>query len=79
MSEQATLCLSNLRAVLEEAGSSMQKVVKMTVFLVDMADFAEVNKGYERAFEGHKPARSCVAVHQLPKGVRVEMECVALP
>lgn len=54
-------------------------MVKVTVFLVDMADFDEVNKAYEEAFEGWRPARSCVAVAGLPKGVRVEMECVALP
>ena len=51
----------------------------MTVFLTDMGDFEEVNEEYEKHFGGTKPARSCVAVKELPKGVRVEMECVALP
>lgn len=51
----------------------------MTVFLTDMADFGEVNEEYEKHFGERRPARSCVAVRELPKGVRVEMECVALP
>ena len=51
----------------------------MTVFLTDMGDFKEVNEEYEKHFGETKPARSCVAVKELPKGVRVEMECVALP
>lgn len=51
----------------------------MTVFLTDMKNFAEMNAEYEKHFGGTKPARSCVAVAQLPKGVEVEMECVALP
>lgn len=50
----------------------------MNVFLTDMGDFAEMNSEYERHF-AHKPARSCVAVRELPKGVPVEIECVALP
>lgn len=51
----------------------------MTVFLTDMGDFKEVNEEYEKHFGETKPARSCVAVRELPKGVGVEMECVALP
>ena len=51
----------------------------MTVFLTDMGDFKEVNEEYERHFGKTKPARSCVAVKELPKGVKIEMECVALP
>lgn len=74
---QAEQVCKNLTAVLEAGGSSLDKVVKVTVFLVDLKDFAEVNAVYERYF-AHKPARSCVAVAGLPKGVPVEMECVAL-
>jgi 2-iminobutanoate/2-iminopropanoate deaminase len=55
----------------------MGKVVKVNVFLDDMANFAEMNETYETYF-AHRPSRSCVAVKQLPKGVPVEIECVAL-
>lgn len=79
MAEKATLCITNMRTILEAAGSGLEKVVKVTVFLVDMGDFEEVNGAYERAFGGWRPARSCVAVRELPRGVRVEMECVAVP
>jgi len=54
-------------------------VVKMTVFLTDMDNFAEMNAEYEKHFGEVRPARSCVAVRALPKGVLIEMECVALP
>ncbi|KAI4813483.1 YjgF-like protein [Aureobasidium sp. EXF-8845] len=66
-----------MKAILEEAGSSMSKVIKTTVFLTDMKDFAEMNGMYEQYFS-HKPARSCVAVKELPKGVPVEIEAIAL-
>jgi len=72
-----TLCIQNLSAVLLAAGSSIEKVVKVNVFLISMDYFAEMNAVYETFFK-HKPARSCVAVYQLPKGVPVEIECVAL-
>jgi 2-iminobutanoate/2-iminopropanoate deaminase len=72
------LCIQNLSAVLSAAGSSLDKVVKVNVFLTTMDNFAEMNAAYEKLFV-HKPARSCVAVYQLPKGVPVEIECVALP
>jgi len=71
------LCIKNLIAVLEAAGSSLGRVVKTTVFLTTMDNFAAMNAVYEKYFT-HKPARSCVAVHQLPKGMLVEIECVAL-
>ena len=77
--EKTRLCLKNLEAILKESGSELSKVVKVVVFLTDMKNFAEVNAEYESWFTKHKPARSCVAVHQLPKGVEVEIECVALP
>ncbi|CZR55491.1 probable BRT1 protein, down-regulated by mating factor B [Phialocephala subalpina] len=71
------LCINNLSAVLKAAGSGIEKVVKVNVFLTSMDNFAEMNATYEKFFT-HKPARSCVAVYQLPKGVPVEIECIAL-
>ncbi len=75
--EQTTRVMANLRAVLESAGTSLGRVVKSTVFLLDMADFSEMNEVYAAAFGEHKPARSTVAVSGLPRGVRVEIEVVA--
>ena len=75
---QAARVLANLRAVLEAAGSSMDRVLKTTVFLVSMDDFGAMNAEYARAFGDHKPARSTVAVARLPRDARVEIECVAL-
>src|SRR6266536_117236 len=77
ITQMTELCINNLSAVLKEAGSSLQKVVKVNVFLTSMDNFAEMNATYERFFT-HKPARSCLAVYQLPKGVPVEIECIAL-
>jgi 2-iminobutanoate/2-iminopropanoate deaminase len=77
ISEQTTRALENLRAILAEAGTSMVQVVKTTVFLVDMADFAAMNEVYGRAFGTHRPARSTVAVAALPRGARVEIEAIA--
>ncbi|MCJ1449730.1 hypothetical protein MMC28_000058 [Mycoblastus sanguinarius] len=76
---KASLCIANLKAILAAAGSDLSKVVKVTIFLTDMADFVAMNKEYENHFGERRPARSCVAVRELPKGVQVEMECVALP
>ncbi len=70
--------LDNLRAVLEAAGSDLAHVVKTTVFLVDMNDFATMNEIYATYFTDAPPARSTVAVHQLPRGARFEIECIAL-
>jgi 2-iminobutanoate/2-iminopropanoate deaminase len=78
VAEKTALCFKNLKAVLIAAGSSIEKIVKVNIFLVDMADFAEMNKEYEK-WMVHKPARSCVAVKQLPKGADVEIEAIALP
>lgn len=75
--EQTERVLANLKAVLQGAGSDLSKVVKTTVFLVDMADFTAMNDAYAQAFGEHKPARSTVAVSALPRGVRVEIEVVA--
>ncbi|KAK6531171.1 hypothetical protein TWF281_007996 [Arthrobotrys megalospora] len=77
ISVRAKKALENLSAVLEAAGSNMNQVLKVVVFLVDMKDFAEVNSVYEDFFGDVKPARSCIAVHQLPLGTDVEIECIA--
>ncbi|MBY6274474.1 MAG: reactive intermediate/imine deaminase, partial [Bacillaceae bacterium] len=68
----------NLKAVLEAAGASLDTVVKTTVFLKNMDDFAAMNEVYSQYFPNHKPARSCVEVARLPKDVLVEIEVVAL-
>jgi 2-iminobutanoate/2-iminopropanoate deaminase len=75
--EQTERVLTNLQAVLKASGSDFSKVVKTTVFLVDMADFTAMNEVYAAAFGSHKPARSTVAVAALPRGVRVEIDVVA--
>lgn len=74
MTKQSIL---NAKAILEAAGSSLSKVVKTTVFLADMADFAAMNEVYAQYFTEPFPARSAVAVKTLPKGALVEIECVA--
>ena len=76
ITEQTERVIKNLEAVLEAAGSSFAKVVKTTCFLADMNDFAAFNEVYAKYFTG-KPARSTVAVKQLPKSVLVEIEAVA--
>ena len=76
--EQVKTVLSNLQAVLEEAGSSMGQVAKTTIFLTDMGDFAAVNEVYAQAFGDHRPARATVEVSRLPKDVLVEIDCIAL-
>jgi 2-iminobutanoate/2-iminopropanoate deaminase len=67
----------NLKAVLEAAGSKIENVVKTTIFLSDINDFTAVNEIYGEYFS-HKPARSTVAVKELPKGAKVEIECIAV-
>ena len=74
---QAVRALDNLAAVLAAAGSSMKDVLKTTVYLADMADFARVNEIYARYFEEPYPARSAVQVGALPKGALVEIEAIA--
>jgi 2-iminobutanoate/2-iminopropanoate deaminase len=76
--EQTRQALRNVRAVLEAAGSSLDRVVKATVFLTQMADFAAMNAVYGEAFTSEPPARSTVAVADLPRGARVEIEVIAL-
>ncbi len=75
---QTEQVLTNLRHVLEAAGSGLDRVVKTTIYLADMDDFATVNELYEGAFGDHKPARSTVAVKTLPKNALVEIDAVAL-
>lgn len=69
--------LTNMQAILKEAGLTLDNVLKTTVFLADMADFAEMNEVYAEFFSAPFPARSAVAVKTLPKGARVEVECIA--
>jgi len=75
---QTERVLENLKGVVEAAGSSMLRVVKTTVFLADMNDFAAMNEVYSRHFATHKPARSTVEVSRLPRDVRVEIDLIAL-
>lgn len=74
---QTEQVMKNLGAVLREAGYGYADVVKTTIFLIDMNDFAAVNAVYGRTFDAVKPARSTVAVAGLPRGARVEIDCIA--
>lgn len=74
---QAEQVFDNLEAVLAVAGASLAQVVKATVFVQDLGDFARLNEIYERRFAGHKPARSTVQVAGLPRGALVEIEVIA--
>lgn len=75
---QSTQVLNNLKAILESAGSSLQKVIKTSVFLSDMEHFNALNAVYAEFFGSHKPARSTIAVKTLPKNALVEIECIAV-
>ena len=75
---QTRRALENLSGVLNAAGSSLAQVIKTTVFLVSMGDFTAMNEVYAEFFPGDPPARSTIAVAELPKGARVEIEAVAL-
>lgn len=77
VAEQADLAIRNLEAVLQAGGSSLDNVLKTTVFLVSMDDFARANEVYKKYFKEPFPARSCVAVKELPKGAKYEIEAVA--
>lgn len=74
---QTAQSLKNLDSILAEAGSDYSKVIKTTVFLADMADFAAMNEVYSSFFNAPFPARSAIAVKELPKGALVEIECIA--
>jgi 2-iminobutanoate/2-iminopropanoate deaminase len=78
IAEQTHRVLQNIRAILRAGGTDIANVVKTTVFLVDMADFALMNEVYAEFFGDHRPARSTVAVASLPRGARVEIEAIAV-
>jgi len=77
VTDQARCSLNNMSAILAAAGADYRNIVKTTVFLTDMGDFGAVNEIYGAFFQGVNPARSCVAVDALPKGAKVEIECIA--
>ncbi|ANU14679.1 Endoribonuclease L-PSP [Planococcus halocryophilus Or1] len=77
IADQTHQVFSNLKAVLAEAGSTLNDVIKTTVFIKDMNDFAALNEIYASYFGNHKPARSTVEVARLPKDVKVEIEVIA--
>ncbi|MBF0274300.1 MAG: RidA family protein [Nitrospinae bacterium] len=70
-------CILNLKAVLTEAGSSLEKALKVTIFVTDMRDFKRINEVYGKFFETSKPARACVEVSSLPAGAIIEMDAIA--
>ncbi|MGK5091821.1 RidA family protein [Deltaproteobacteria bacterium TL4] len=76
-SSQCRLVLDNLSAILKAGGSSLDAVLKVSIFLTDMSRFSEFNQIYNEYFEAFKPARSCVEVSALPKGVAIEIEAIA--
>lgn len=76
--EQAEKIMDNIKAVLIASGLQWKNIAKTTIFMTDLAAFAEVNAVYERKLEGHKPARSTMQVSALPKGALVEIECIAV-
>lgn len=76
--EQTAQALRNMKAALKAAGAEPANVIKTTVFILDMKDFAAVNEEYAKVFTGDFPARSCVAVAALPKGGKVEIEAIAI-
>lgn len=78
VAEQTEQALANLEAILEEAGSSIDDVLKVTVFMGDMDDFDEMNDAYAQVFDENPPARSAVEVATVPKGAAVEIEAVAV-
>lgn len=76
--DQTNQVFENIKAVLEAAGTTLENVVKATVFITNMDDFAAVNEVYAKHFMSHTPARSCVEVSKLPKDVKIEIEVIAL-
>ncbi len=75
--DEVVQVLANLRAVLAASGSGFDRVVKATIYLTDMGDFAALNRLYDGAMAGHRPARSTVAVSELPRGASVEIDLIA--
>ncbi len=78
IAQQTLRVLENLKGIVEASGSSLERVVKTTVYLADIADFAAMNEVYARYFSENPPARATVAVKDLPRGARVEIELIAL-
>lgn len=78
IADQTKQVMSNLAAILEAAGANLSKVVKTTVYLKDMGDFADMNEVYGSHFPDHKPARATVQVARLPRDVGVEIDCIAV-
>ena len=76
--EQTRRAIDNLAAVLDAAGSGLERVTKTTVFLTDLAEFMAMNEVYAERFGGHRPARSTIGIAALPRGSRIEIECIAL-
>ena len=76
--EQTRQVLKNVAAILAEAGSSLDRVVKATVYLTDLGEFDAMNRVYGEVFVGTRPARVCVEVSKLPKGARVEIDAIAI-
>lgn len=76
--EQAIQALDNIKVVLEEAGTGMDKVVKSTIFLAEISDFGVVNEVYSSYFTAPYPARSCIAVKDIPRGAKLEIEVIAV-
>jgi len=77
VADQTRRCMENLSAVLEAAGAGLESVVKVNAYLTDMNDFAEFNEVYGEFFSDEPPARAAIGVAGLPKGARVEIECIA--
>jgi 2-iminobutanoate/2-iminopropanoate deaminase len=75
--EESKLTMENLRIILEEAGSSLDKVLKVTVHLLDMREYGRFNEVYKKFFQKNLPARTCVQAAKLPFGVRVEIDVIA--
>ncbi len=71
-------CLENIKAILEEAGATLEDIVKVNIYIVDMDNFSSINQVYEEYFNQHKPARSCVEVSRLPKNGNIEIEAIAV-
>ena len=76
--EMTEQCMKNIAAILAEAGCTLADIVKTTIFLKDLNDFAAVNAVYAKAFTEPFPARSCVQVAAIPKGAKLEIECIAV-
>jgi len=77
IASQAEQAMKNVKAVIEKAGLTMDDILKVTILLADIADFAAVNQIYESFFTGNYPARSCFAVKDIPKGAGIEIEAIA--